>query len=124
MYVLPVDPRCGCGASARRCRRPGRAGDTRRRAGADLRKAEGAAADCGQDRGKWQTRDPCRRRPRPRTRRHGPRDPYTVLIAAVFCLCNRYVDGLATWTPSDPEFYRERAKVIVDNGYTLATTKT
>src|SRR4051794_19956850 len=25
----------------------------------------------------------------------------TVLIAAVFCLCNRYVDGLATWTPSD-----------------------
>jgi uncharacterized peroxidase-related enzyme len=48
----------------------------------------------------------------------------TVLIAAVFCLCNRYVDGLATWTPSDPEFYRERAKVIVDNGYTLATTKT
>ena len=46
----------------------------------------------------------------------------TVLIAAVFCLCNRYVDGLATWTPSDPAFYRERAKVIVDNGYTLATT--
>src|SRR4249919_146374 len=46
----------------------------------------------------------------------------TVLIAAVFCLCNRYVDGLATWTPSDPDFYRQRAKVIVDNGYTLATT--
>jgi uncharacterized peroxidase-related enzyme len=46
----------------------------------------------------------------------------TVLIAGVFCLCNRYVDGLATWTPSDPDFYRERAKVIVDNGYSLATT--
>ena len=46
----------------------------------------------------------------------------TVLIAAVFCLCNRYVDGLATWTPSDPDFYRQRAKVIVDNGYSLATT--
>jgi hypothetical protein len=45
-----------------------------------------------------------------------------VLIAAVFCLCNRYVDGLATWTPSDPDFYRERAKVIVEHGYTLATT--
>jgi len=28
----------------------------------------------------------------------------TVLIAAVFCLCNRYVDGLATWTPEDPDF--------------------
>jgi len=48
----------------------------------------------------------------------------TVLIAAVFCLCNRYVDGLATWTPSDPDFYRQRAKVIADNGYTLATTTT
>jgi uncharacterized peroxidase-related enzyme len=46
----------------------------------------------------------------------------TVLIAAVFCLCNRYVDGLATWTPSDPDFYRQRARVIADNGYTLATT--
>ena len=45
----------------------------------------------------------------------------TVLIAAVFCMCNRYVDGLATWTPADPDFYRQRAKVIVDNGYTLAT---
>ena len=45
----------------------------------------------------------------------------TVLIAAVFCLCNRYVDGLATWTPPDPEFYRQRAAVIVENGYTLAT---
>ena len=44
----------------------------------------------------------------------------TVLIAAVFCLCNRYVDGLATWTPPDPEFYRQRAAVIVENGYTLA----
>jgi uncharacterized peroxidase-related enzyme len=61
-----------------------------------------------------------------RAREHGATDLEihdTVLIAAVFCLCNRYVDGLATWTPSDPEFYRERAKVIVDNGYSLATTK-
>jgi len=60
-----------------------------------------------------------------RAREHGATDLEihdTVLIAAVFCLCNRYVDGLATWTPSDPAFYRERAKVIVDNGYTLATT--
>jgi uncharacterized peroxidase-related enzyme len=60
-----------------------------------------------------------------RAREHGATDREihdTVLIAAVFCLCNRYVDGLATWTPSDPDFYRQRAKVIVDNGYTLATT--
>ena len=60
-----------------------------------------------------------------RAREHGATDLEihdTVLIAGVFCLCNRYVDGLATWTPSDPEFYRERAKVIVDNGYSLATT--
>ena len=60
-----------------------------------------------------------------RARQHGATDLEihdTVLIAGVFCLCNRYVDGLATWTPADPEFYRQRAKVIVDNGYSLATT--
>ncbi len=45
----------------------------------------------------------------------------TVLIAAFFCLCNRYVDGLATWTPEDPEFYRHRAKIVVANGYMAAT---
>jgi alkylhydroperoxidase/carboxymuconolactone decarboxylase family protein YurZ len=26
----------------------------------------------------------------------------TVLIAAVFCLCNRYVNGPGTWAPKDP----------------------
>ena len=36
----------------------------------------------------------------------------TVLIAAVFCLCNRYVDGLATWAPRNPEFYRQRAAMM------------
>ena len=41
----------------------------------------------------------------------------TVLIAAVFCLCNRYVDGLATWQPEDPDFYRQRAKLVAANGY-------
>ena len=29
----------------------------------------------------------------------------TVLIAALFCLYNRYVDGLATVTPDNPDFY-------------------
>ena len=41
----------------------------------------------------------------------------TVLIAAAFCMFNRYVDGLATWTPSDPDSYRERAAGIARNGY-------
>jgi uncharacterized peroxidase-related enzyme len=45
----------------------------------------------------------------------------TVLIAAVFCLCNRYVDGLATWAPDDPEFYRQRAALVATHGYSLAT---
>jgi len=46
----------------------------------------------------------------------------TVLIAAAFCMFNRYVDGLATWAPDDPDFYRQRARVIADLGYTSATT--
>ena len=41
----------------------------------------------------------------------------TVLIAAAFCMYNRYVDGLATWAPQDPEIYKERAKNITDKGY-------
>jgi uncharacterized peroxidase-related enzyme len=45
----------------------------------------------------------------------------TVLIAAMFCMCNRYVDGLATWAPDDPEFYRQRAALVATNGYTLST---
>jgi uncharacterized peroxidase-related enzyme len=44
----------------------------------------------------------------------------TVLIAAVFCLCNRYVDGLATWTPTDPDFYRQRAAIVAEKGYAAA----
>ena len=30
----------------------------------------------------------------------------TVLIAAAFCMYNRYVDGLDTWQPSDPQSIR------------------
>jgi hypothetical protein len=47
----------------------------------------------------------------------------TVLIAAVFCLCNRYVDGLATWAPTDPDFYRQRAALVAELGYTAATLR-
>lgn len=41
----------------------------------------------------------------------------TVLIAALFCLYNRYVDGLATVTPTDPEFYKCLGKRLKDHGY-------
>ena len=59
-----------------------------------------------------------------RARRHGATDLEihdTVLIAAVFCLCNRYVDGLATWAPEDPEFYRQRAAIVAQHGYAAST---
>jgi uncharacterized peroxidase-related enzyme len=41
----------------------------------------------------------------------------TVLIAALFCLYNRYVDGLAAVTPEDPAYYRTLADRIVRRGY-------
>lgn len=41
----------------------------------------------------------------------------TVLIAANFCMMNRYVDGLAAWTPEDPDFYRQRAASLAEHGY-------
>ena len=41
----------------------------------------------------------------------------TVLIAAVFCMANRYVDGLATWQPDDPEMYRMRGARTASEGY-------
>jgi uncharacterized peroxidase-related enzyme len=41
----------------------------------------------------------------------------TVLIAAAFSMFNRYVDGLAAWTPTDPEAYTAMAQRIVDHGY-------
>ncbi|HEV2500753.1 MAG TPA: peroxidase-related enzyme [Terriglobia bacterium] len=41
----------------------------------------------------------------------------TVLIAAAFCMFNRYVDGLATWAPTDMELYRSRAKRTAREGY-------
>ncbi|GIH72796.1 carboxymuconolactone decarboxylase [Sphaerimonospora thailandensis] len=41
----------------------------------------------------------------------------TVLIAAAFCMFNRYVDGLATLAPDDRSFYARQAEVIVSAGY-------
>jgi len=40
-----------------------------------------------------------------------------VLIAAAFCMYNRYVDGLATWQPRNADFYRSRGAVVGANGY-------
>jgi uncharacterized peroxidase-related enzyme len=47
----------------------------------------------------------------------------TVLIASAFCMYNRYVDGLATWAPTDAEMYRENGKRLADHGYVAATAK-
>ncbi len=41
----------------------------------------------------------------------------TVLIAAAFCMYNRYVDGLDTWQPKDESLYRERGKKTAREGY-------
>ena len=47
----------------------------------------------------------------------------TVLIAAAFCMYNRYVDGLGTTQPRDEAMYRERGKVVARDGY-VALSKT
>ena len=41
----------------------------------------------------------------------------TVLIAAAFCMYNRYVDGLATWTPTEPAVYDEMGERMARQGY-------
>ncbi|HEU4426120.1 MAG TPA: carboxymuconolactone decarboxylase family protein [Pilimelia sp.] len=43
----------------------------------------------------------------------------TVLIAAAFCMFNRYVDGLGTLAPADPRRYAESAQRIVEFGYSM-----
>jgi uncharacterized peroxidase-related enzyme len=40
----------------------------------------------------------------------------TVLIAAAFCMYNRYVDGLGTYQPEDEAFYRERGPRVAQDG--------
>jgi len=41
----------------------------------------------------------------------------TVLIAAAFCMFNRYVDGLATWAPDDPALYAQAGAKLGREGY-------
>jgi uncharacterized peroxidase-related enzyme len=50
----------------------------------------------------------------------GDRDIHdTVLIAAAFSMFNRYVDGLASLTPTDPNVYEEMGKRMTTVGYVL-----
>ena len=41
----------------------------------------------------------------------------TVLIAAAFCMYNRYVDGLATWAPQEQEAYIPMGARLAHEGY-------
>ncbi|HUZ58041.1 MAG TPA: hypothetical protein VMU83_04610 [Hanamia sp.] len=41
----------------------------------------------------------------------------TVLIAAAFCMYNRYVDGLGTWAPKEKEAYDEMGYKLAHEGY-------
>ena len=43
----------------------------------------------------------------------------TVLIAAAFSMFNRYVDGLASFTPTDPGEYEPMGKRLATMGYVL-----
>ena len=40
-----------------------------------------------------------------------------VLIAAAFCMFNRYVDGLATLTPTDHDAYDQMGRRMAKQGY-------
>lgn len=48
----------------------------------------------------------------------------TVLIAAAFCMFNRYVDGLGATTPTDPAAYRDRAALTAQHGYSMTAPRT
>jgi uncharacterized peroxidase-related enzyme len=44
----------------------------------------------------------------------------TVLIAAAFCMYNRYVDGLGTWQPRDESMYAHMGRQLAEHGYRKA----
>jgi len=46
-----------------------------------------------------------------------------VLIAAAFCMYNRYVDGLATWQPRDPAMYAAMGEHLAAHGYVTPPIK-
>ena len=43
----------------------------------------------------------------------------TVLIASMFCMANRYVDGLATFTPEDDKVYDRMGAMMANKGYSM-----
>ena len=47
----------------------------------------------------------------------------TVLIAAAFSMFNRYVDGLGTWQPQDPDMYAQMGKHLATEGYTAPSIR-
>jgi uncharacterized peroxidase-related enzyme len=47
----------------------------------------------------------------------------TVLIAAAFCMYNRYVDGLATWQPKEERMYEQMGKHLATEGYRTPSLK-
>jgi uncharacterized peroxidase-related enzyme len=47
----------------------------------------------------------------------------TVLIAAAFCMYNRYVDGLATLQPHDASMYAEMGEHLASHGYRTSSNR-
>jgi uncharacterized peroxidase-related enzyme len=47
----------------------------------------------------------------------------TVLIAAAFCMYNRYVDGLATWQPREESMYAQMGEHLAHEGYKTSSIK-
>jgi uncharacterized peroxidase-related enzyme len=47
----------------------------------------------------------------------------TVLIAAAFSMYNRYVDGLGTWQPDNPEMYAQMGEQLARSGYVRPATE-
>jgi uncharacterized peroxidase-related enzyme len=47
----------------------------------------------------------------------------TVLIAAAFCMYNRYVDGLATWQPRDESMYAQMGVHLAREGYMTSSIR-
>lgn len=47
----------------------------------------------------------------------------TVLIAAAFCMYNRYVDGLDTWQPRDEGMYADMGRHLAEHGYLQSSQK-
>ena len=46
-----------------------------------------------------------------------------MLIAAAFCMYNRYVDGLATWQPHDEPMYAQMGAHLAREGYTTSSIR-